>query len=195
MKKRRLLPPIEVSHLTALKRVVIASLVWTLLGCGTAQEQVPDRLTGPVYDGADLLAPVDEKVLHTKLREYHRTTGNTVIVATVDSLHGEAIEHFARRIYGEWGIGDAKTNRGLLLLIAPNERRARIEVGCALETVVSNAQAQDVMDNEIITEMAAGRPSRGIQAGVDGLIEILETAEVAPGPVSAYCVELMGEAA
>lgn len=149
----------------------------------------------PVVDAADILSPQAEQALADRLRGYRETKETAIVVATVPSLKGETIEITARRMFADRGIGSADTHRGVLVLVAPAERKARIEVGCGLETVVTNAAAKDVLDEAMLPRFRERAFDAGVRAGVEALITRIDTAKVAPGPVSPYCVKIMKDAA
>ncbi|HSF12596.1 MAG TPA: TPM domain-containing protein [Erythrobacter sp.] len=180
--------------LTFLRHTLL--LLACLLGlAATAQAQdfppVPD---GPVYDGAAILSTQVEQSLDSRMRQYWEQKSTAIVVATVPSLNGRSIDEFARELFGAWGIGSSKTNRGLLVLIAPNERKARIEVGCGLETVVTDEAAAQIMDEVLVPRFAQGEFDAGAEAGVTALISRVDTANVPAGPATPYCVELMKDA-
>ena len=112
-----------------------------LMGAIAARAEHPARPDGPVPDQADVLPAADEAALSQRLTAYYRRSGNAIVVATIKSLDGNSVENYANALYNEWGIGDARTDRGVLLLLAPNDRQARIEVGCGLEGTVTNGVA------------------------------------------------------
>src|SRR5688500_16697243 len=82
-----------------------------------AQASFPPRPPGPGYDGAEIIPDADERLMNARLREYSGRTGRMIVVATVPSLGGEAIEAYAGTLFNTWGIGDATTDRGLLVLV------------------------------------------------------------------------------
>jgi uncharacterized protein len=174
----------------AFRSVALAAM---LVACrGEQQAATP---SGPVVDAAGIIPAETEAALDVRLRTYWDEEETAIVVSTTDSLDGRSIEEFARDQFREWGIGNAETNRGVLVLVAPDERKARIEVGCGLETVLTNAVAQDIMDEEMTPRFRTGELAEGIEAGVTAIATALAESEVAPGPVSPYCVELMREAA
>ncbi|WDA41188.1 TPM domain-containing protein [Erythrobacter sp. BLCC-B19] len=159
------------------------------------REAEPARPGAAVIDQADVLSPEAETALGTRLRRYWDHKETAIVVATVPSLKGETIEAAANRMFNDWGIGDAETNRGVLLLIAPAERRLRIEVGCGLETVLPSEVAAQIIREAIRPRFSAGDLEGGTNAGVDALIARIDTANTAPGPVSPRCRQMMKEAA
>lgn len=172
-----------------------ALLGLTLLTAACGEEAGPARPGGPVVDTADILSPAAEQALDARLRRYWDQKETAIVVATVPSLKGETIEAAANRMFNAWGIGDARTSRGVLLLIAPQERKLRIEVGCGLETVLPDDVAADIISDTIRPRFSAGDFEDGTSAGVEALITRIDTANVAPGPMSARCRQIMKDAA
>jgi uncharacterized protein len=140
-----------------------------LLGC-TAAHAYPERPDQPVLDLADILPSTHEAALDQRLTTLWNTTGNALIVVSVNSLEGRSIEDYATGLFNEWGIGDAKTDRGLLVLVAPTERKVRIEVGCGLEGRITNEVAATIIRDAMIPRYKAGDLEGGTQSGVDALV-------------------------
>jgi uncharacterized protein len=139
-----------------------------------AQLELPPRPAGPVYDGANILEPAAEQQLDARLREYNQRTGRSLIVATVPTLQEDTIENYAVRLFEAWGIGGAETDQGLLLLVAPNERKMRIEVGYGLHQYVTDILSGRIIRNDITPRFKEGDFAGGINAGVGKLIEQLD---------------------
>lgn len=183
--------------LSWLARGVAGSLLASLLaGCGQAAapqaHDVPDH---PVVDKADILPAAEETALDKRLTKYWKDTGNALVVASVPSLEGKTIEDYASNLFNSWGIGDRNTDRGLLLLVAPNERRVRIEVGCGLESVITNDEAAEVIREDIVPRYKHGDLASGTLAGVDRLIDELATPPTEGLPVSPICKANLEKAA
>lgn len=174
-------------------RAPLLGLALLMAACGGKAE--PARPNGPVIDTADILSPAAEQALDARLRRYSDQKETAIVVATVPSLEGETIEAAANRMFNDWGIGDARTSRGVLLLIAPEERRLRIEVGCGLETVLTDEASAQIIRENIKPQFTAGDFESGVSTGVEALIARIDTANVAPGPVSARCKQMMKDAA
>lgn len=141
---------------------------------GLAAAELP-ALTGRVVDEADLLAPSDEQALNVKLSALEREVGPQFVVVTVPSLGGLPIEQYGVQLGRRWGIGDKERNDGLLLIVAPNERKARIEVGYGLEKRVTDPFAAKVLRERILPRFAEGDFPAGIAAGSDALIARLRS--------------------
>jgi uncharacterized protein len=105
---------------------------------GQQQPAFP-RLTGRIVDEAGVLSPAAEAGLARDLEAHERSTGGQVVVATLRSLRGLVVEELANRLFREWRLGGAERDDGALLVVAPRERRVRIEVGYGLEGVLTDA--------------------------------------------------------
>ncbi|HKN31396.1 MAG TPA: TPM domain-containing protein, partial [Roseiarcus sp.] len=111
--------------------LVVALLAALWAGAALAATGFPP-LTGWVVDQAKILSPVTSADLERKLADLEQKSGIQLVVATVPSLGGEEIEPYANELFRAWKLGEATKNNGVLLLIAPKERRVRIEVGYGL---------------------------------------------------------------
>ena len=174
-------------------RTALLGLALLTAACGS--EAGPAKPSGPVVDAANILSPNAEAALDAKLRRYWDQKETAIVVATVPSLKDETVESAALRLYNEWGIGSAKTQRGVLLLIAHNDRKLRIEIGCGLETVLPTENLAGIIREDIVPRFKAGDLEAGTNAGVDALIRRIDSANVAPGPVSRRCREILKAAA
>lgn len=138
-----------------------------------AQGQTFPKLTGRVVDEAALLSPQQEQALTEKLAALERQSGRQVVVATLTDLQGYDISDYGYRLGRAWGIGSRKKNDGALLIIAPNERKIRIEVGYGLEGVMTDALSSQIIRNAITPRFKAGDIPGGIYAGVDAIGQLL----------------------
>jgi uncharacterized protein len=127
-------------------------------------------LTGRVTDAADLLTVEQEQGIEAKLVRLEQDTGHQFVVVTAPSLGGRDVAAFTMDLANSWGVGRAEHEDGLVLLVAPNERKARIAVGYGLERVLTNAICEQIMQERIIPRFRAGDLPDGINAGVEALI-------------------------
>ncbi|MFA6118276.1 MAG: TPM domain-containing protein [Sphingomonas sp.] len=127
-------------------------------------------LRGWVTDDADILNPAQEASLSTRLEAFEEASGHQMVVVTVQSLGGRDVAMFTKELGNTWGIGRAEQDDGVILLVAPKEHKARIEVGLGLERTLPNALCQQIMDSEIIPHFRNGDYPSGISAGVTALI-------------------------
>jgi len=131
-------------------------------------------LTGRVVDQAKLLSAAQAAQLEAKLAQLEAQSGRQMVVATVPSLQGYPIEDFGYRLGRAWGIGEKTTNSGLLLLVAPTERKVRIEVGYGLEPIVTDALASVIINQQIRPHFRDKDYAGGINAAADALIALLQ---------------------
>jgi uncharacterized protein len=161
--------------------VILLAALW--VGAALAAAAFP-ALTGRVVDQAKILSPVTIADLERKLADLEQKSGIQLVVATVPSLGGEEIEPYANELFRAWKLGEAKKNNGVLLLIAPNQRRVRIEVGYGLEGTLTDAVSSIIISNAIAPRFRAGDFNGGVTRGVDDIITALTTdaAEWKPKP-------------
>ena len=145
-----------------------------LLGASAAQAEYPVRPEGPVLDAAHIIPDADEAALDAKLRAYNQRTGRAFVVTTVPSLDGQTIELYAVKLFEAWGIGGKESDQGLLLLVAPNERKVRFETGYGLHGIFPDVYASRIIRGEITPRFKAGDLPGGINAGIDTAIAQLE---------------------
>lgn len=126
----------------------------------------PQRL---VNDFAGLLDKHDADLLEKKLVAVDDSTSNQIVVLTVKSLNGEIIEDVAVNTFRDWGIGNKKTNNGVLLLIALEDRKARIEVGYGLEGAIPDVIANDILSNNLLPAFKQGNYLGGINKTVENI--------------------------
>lgn len=150
------------------------ALAVALLAGSMAHAKLPDRPAGPVYDGAAIIPDAVEAQIDAKLRALSKDTGKTLVVATIPSLNDRAIEEYAVELYETWGIGDAEKDEGALILVAPNERRTRIEVGLGSEAVLPDALAGRIIDQQMIPLFKQGDFGGGIDQATDAVIAQLK---------------------
>jgi uncharacterized protein len=131
------------------------------------------ELNGRVVDRADLLPATVEARLTESLAALEERTTDQLVVVTVPSLRGESIEAYGLRLGNTWQIGQAKANNGVLLILAPNERKVRIEVGSGLENVLTNDICAQIIQDDILQAFKAGRTVDGITSGVTKIDAIL----------------------
>ena len=132
-------------------------------------------LTGRVVDDANVMAPQARASLETKLKNLEDKSGIQLVVATVPSLEDQDIEPYANGLFRAWKLGEKQKNNGVLLLVAPHERKVRIEVGYGLEGTLTDAISKLIITNAIVPRFKANDYSGGIDRGVDDIIAVLTT--------------------
>ena len=146
-----------------------------LLAIAVVQAAEPEfpPLTGRVNDRAGLLSERDEKELEAALAQFETETTNQIVVATLESLQGLPIEEYGYQLGRHWGIGQAGKDNGALMIVAPEEREVRIEVGYGLEGELTDAQSRTIIETSILPQFSQGDFAAGIKAGVAAMIETL----------------------
>lgn len=151
--------------------VVLLAAVWLVAAQPASAQSGPrfPALTGRVVDQGDILSAAKEAELETRLEALERDTTDQLVVVTVPDLQGYPIEDYGYQLGRAWRIGQAGKNNGVLLIVAPNERRVRIEVGYGLEPVLPDAWAAVVIHDEVLPAFREGRYERGIERAVDAI--------------------------
>jgi len=138
-----------------------------------ALAQTFPELTGRVVDQAGILRPEDKLAIEQKLKAYEEKTSDQVVVATVRSLEGHSVEDYANRLFRDWKLGTKEKNNGVLLLVAPAEKKVRIEVGYGLEGALTDVLGGIIIRTAIAPKFKTGDFSGGIDAGVDAIVSVL----------------------
>jgi uncharacterized protein len=126
-----------------------------------------------VVDQADLLRPEQEIDLASKSEALEAQSGRQFVVATVKSLEGRNIEDYGYRLGRHWGLGNEKRDDGVILLVAPNERKVRIETGYGARVFLTDAVSSIIIRESILPRFKAGDMPGGIIAGADKIIETM----------------------
>lgn len=148
-------------------------LLFAALGQPARAQEFPP-LSGRVVDQADLLEPPQEAALSARLAALEQATGRQLVVATIADLQGYPIEDYGYRLGRQWGIGQAEADNGAILLVAPNERKVRIEVGYGLEPVLTDALSSLIINRTILPRFENKDMAGGILAGADAIMEQLQ---------------------
>jgi uncharacterized protein len=130
-------------------------------------------LSGRVVDQAGILSRATRTELTGRLAALEAQNTDQLVVATVSSLEGFSIEDYANRLFRHWQLGQKDKNNGVLLLVAPNERKVRIEVGYGLEGTLTDAVSKLIISESIIPHFAAKDMPAGVVQGVDDLVSVL----------------------
>lgn len=154
-----------------LRRLLLALALLLFIPAAWAQS-FPKFDDAGVVDAANLLTPQQEQELSQKLIAQKRASGRSLVVATIPDLQGYDIADYGYRLGRAWGIGDKDSN-GALLIVAPSERKVRIEVGYGLEGILTDALSSQIVRNAIAPRFKAGDMAGGIDAGVDAITTLL----------------------
>jgi uncharacterized protein len=162
------------------------SLALLCLACAFALAFNFPALTGRVVDQAEVMSQESRADITAKSQALEQRSGIQLVVATVKSLEGGDIETYANELFRAWKLGQEQKDNGVLLLVAPNEHKVRIEVGYGLEGTLTDALSSVIISTAIIPQFKSGDFSGGIDRGVDGIISVLngDTADWQPQPQS-----------
>ena len=151
--------------------VALLAVVWLAAVAPALARSGPTfpPLNGRVIDHGDLISDAKELELAARLETLERDTTDQVVVVTVADLQGYEIEEYGYQLGRAWGIGQDGKNNGVLLIVAPSERKVRIEVGYGLEPVLTDALSALIIQNEILPSFREGYFERGIEQGVDAI--------------------------
>ena len=157
---------------------LMIALLLALTGQAAVAQDFP-KLTGRVVDQANLLDPEQEAALTAKLAGLETRTKRQLVVTTLNSLEGYEISDYGYRLGRAWalgqdGKGETEKDNGAILIIAPNERKMRIEVGYGLEPVLTDGLSSSIIRNDITPRFKDSDFVGGINAGVDRIVTQLE---------------------
>lgn len=153
--------------------VLTAMALSTGSALAQGEREVP-FLTGRVVDLAGMVDAATLDRLEARLAAYEAESGSQVAVLTVPDLDGEPIEDYSMRVVETWKLGREDIDDGVLLLIAQEERRLRIDVGYGLEGTLTDAYSRRILDNVITPRFRQGDFAGGVEAGAEAILAVLE---------------------
>ncbi len=159
--------PRRQSHITSL----ILAVLLMLWAPAASALSVPEKPQGYVNDYAGLLSSSARNQLEQTLSDLDRQTSNQIFVAIFPSLEGGSIEDFSIKLFDQWKPGTAKHDNGVLLVIFPNDRQVRIEVGYGLEGALPDALAGQIIRSEIVPAFREQRYDDGVRAAVSAIAQ------------------------
>ncbi len=131
-------------------------------------------LSGRIVDQAGILSVPARDRLSAMLKAHEDATSNQIVVLTVATLGGDSVEDYAVQVFEDWKPGQRDKDNGVLVLVVPQDRRMRIEVGYGLEGTLTDAAASRIVRDLMTPRFREGNYDVGIEAGVTGVIQILE---------------------
>ena len=153
-------------------RAIVFALL--LLSALPASAQDFPKLTGRVVDAANILTAEQVQQITQLSDQVEKASSRQLVVATVPDLQGYAIEDYGYRLGRAWGIGQKNANNGVILLVAPKERRVRIEVGYGLEPIMTDALSSVIINQDILPRFRDGDMGGGVVAGAQAIAEQLK---------------------
>ncbi|MFN4153350.1 MAG: TPM domain-containing protein [Paracoccaceae bacterium] len=168
-------------------RLLLLALVAAVLPLAVSAQSLPDPLSDSISDYARLLPPEAAARVTDTLTRGRAETGVHVTLVTMNSIRdhggtGERIEDYAKRLFNQWGVGDASRNDGILILIARSDREMRIALGAGYEVIWDNA-AQRVIDRHFLPAFRNDDYAGGIEKGVAATFDLIARPYSAGNPV------------
>jgi uncharacterized protein len=161
--------------------IVSLFIIFFIIGC-TDASVIPEP-KGYINDFAGMISKESTKSLEDQLSEYEKQTTNEIAVVTVKTIGGKTIEDYSIALAEKWKVGKENKDNGVILLIAKEEKKIRIEVGYGLEATLTDGEAKQIIDQEISPRFKSDDFAGGIQAGVNSIIAAIDGTYV-PGQSS-----------
>lgn len=163
-------------------RNAVFAVMLLLVVTATAYAQQYPKATGYVNDFANLLTSEQGASLNNDLAAFEKKTTIEIAVVTVPWLNNQSIEDYTRGLAKEWGVGKRGQNNGVVFLIAPKERKMRIETASGARSILTNSRADQIRDNTVLPRFKTGNMAQGI---IDGTHEIMRALDASAAPAAA----------
>ena len=131
-------------------------------------------LTGRVVDNAEILKPATRERIAALSKEHEDKTTDQIVVLTIPTLGGDSVEEYANRVFAAWKLGQKGKDNGVLVVVAPQDRKMRIEVGYGLEGTLTDVAASRIVRNVMTPAFRANNFDDGVTQGVTAIIAQLE---------------------
>lgn len=150
-------------------RLLVTAVCLLLLAAAVHALDVP-YLSGRINDNAHMLSSETVAELESMLAAYEDSTGNQLVLLTIESLEGESLEDYSMRVAETWKLGQKGVDNGALLLVAKQDRKLRIEVGYGLEASLTDAMTSYIINSVITPRFKQGDFEAGIREGLQNMI-------------------------
>lgn len=140
-----------------------------------AQYKIPDKpkFQTSVYDYVGLLSGGEKIALENKLVKYSDSTSTQIVVVVIPSTEGEQIAYLAANWGEKWGIGQAKEDNGILMLLAKNDKKITISTGKGVEHLLTDFTSRQIIENDIVPQFRRGRFYGGLDKGADAVFKVM----------------------
>jgi uncharacterized protein len=156
-----------------MRRVFLAIIFYaTFSSISLAALHFP-ALTGHVVDEAGVISVTEKRDLEQLLSDFEHQSTDQVVVVTLQTLQGTSIEDYGYQLGRAWGIGQKSKDNGVLLIVAPHDRKVRIEVGYGLEPVLTDAICSHIIQSTILPAFRTGHLEQGIVVGANVIVNTL----------------------
>ena len=156
-----------------LRAIIVALAFAVVTTAALAQSLTFPELTGRVVDGAGILDAATREQLEKLSADLEAKTTDQLVVVTLKSLQGTSIEDYGYQLGRKWQIGQKDRNNGVILIVAPNDRRVRIEVGYGLEPTLTDAISSVIIQSSILPRFRAGDFAGGVRRGAEDIVQVL----------------------
>ena len=155
--------------------VFLISICSSFLFTANAQFNIPEKpeFQTSVYDYYNLLSAVEKSSLEEKLVRYSDTTSTQIVVAIIRSTEGEYINYLATQWAHKWGIGQAKEDNGVFILLARDDRKINISTGYGVEHLLTDKMCSQIINRDIIPYFKQNDYYGGLNKGSDSIFEVL----------------------
>jgi uncharacterized protein len=157
------------------KRLIAFVVLCFALNLTYAQYEIPEKpeFQTSVYDYINLLSASQKSSLERKLVKYSDTTSTQIVVAIINSTNGENINYLGAKWGQKWGIGQAKEDNGILILLAHTDRRIAINTGYGVEHLLTDAMSKRIIERDIIPYFKQNDYNGGLNRGADAIFEVM----------------------
>lgn len=168
----------ELTNRFSMKRstlyIFLPALLLLISTAGFSQLAIPPLAGKRVHDEAQILSPQTVQQLEQQLKLHEDSTSNQIAILIIPSLQGEVLEDYSLRVaHNEWKLGQAKNDNGVLLLIAVEDRKMRIEVGYGLEGVLTDATCNQIIRNEMAPNFRRGDYDAGVILAINAMVRAI----------------------
>jgi len=155
--------------------VFIAFVLLSGIQIGYAQFEIPKKpeFQTSIYDYVDLLSSFERLDLEEKLIQYSDTTSTQIVIAIINSTEGENINYLGAQWAHSWGIGQAKEDNGIFILLAKDDRKIGINTGYGVEHLLTDAMSKRIIERDIIPYFKQGDYYGGLNRGSDAIFEVM----------------------
>jgi uncharacterized protein len=151
----------------------VAVAAWALVSAGPSPGADVPFLTGRVVDEANILSAGAKEKVSRLSAQREQASGDQIVVLTVRSLD-ESIEGYATKVFEAWKLGQKGKDNGVLVIVAPNDRKMRIEVGYGLEGTLTDAASARIIREAMTPQFKGGNYDAGVLAGVQAIVDTLD---------------------
>jgi uncharacterized protein len=166
-----------------MRRVALFAALAVAMPLITCAQVLPDTPEGYVTDAAHVLSDATRVSLESELAALDASTTEQIAVVTVPDMGGDYIEHYAADLFQKWGIGQAKQDDGVLLLLSIDDHKLRIEVGYGLEGALPDSVANSIIQDDMVPLLKVGDYDGAVQKGVDDIVAAIRGEYAAPASV------------